>query len=288
MILVTGGTGKTGRELVRLLESRGAEFRVLARNPEKAKGFLGGGVKVLEGDLGRPDSMEPAMRGVETLFLLSSPDPGSPALQTNALAAAKRAGVKRVVKMSAISASRDSASRFLRLHGEMDDELASSGLTWTRLRPHSFMQNTLMFVPSILSDGAFYTPPSGVMPVVDVRDIAAVACAVLLEKGHEGKTYTITGPESLSYAQMAEKISTAIGKQVRYVEVPTDAARQAMLGAGWPEWVVEGLLELYTFYNSGTAASVSKVTEQIAGKKPITFEEFARDHAAAFAGSKPG
>jgi uncharacterized protein YbjT (DUF2867 family) len=154
---------------------------------EKAKGLFGSGVKVLEGDLGRPDSMEPAMRGVETLFLLSSPDPGSPALQTNALAAAKRAGVKRVVKMSAISASRDSASRFLRLHGEMDDELASSGLTWTRLRPHSFMQNTLMFVPSILSDGAFYTPPSGVMPVVDVRDIAAVACAVLLEKGHEGK-----------------------------------------------------------------------------------------------------
>jgi uncharacterized protein YbjT (DUF2867 family) len=282
MILVTGATGKTGRELVRLLSSRGARFRILARNEEKARSLFGNGIDLVSGDLGRLETIEPAMRGVERLFLLSSPDPGSPRLQENAIAAAKRAGVTTVVKMSAIDASPNSTSRFLRLHGEMDQALARSGLTCTILRPHSFMQNTLGFAPTISTQGVFYTPRSAALPLVDVKDIAAVACATLIENGHEGKTYTITGPETLSYAQVAEKIGAAIGKPVRYVEVPPEAAREGMLGAGIPEWIVGGLLELYSELGND---KVSRVTEQIAGKKPIRFDEFARDHAAAFGGA---
>ncbi|HET9250973.1 MAG TPA: NAD(P)H-binding protein, partial [Candidatus Eisenbacteria bacterium] len=184
MILVTGATGKTGRELVRLLTTSGARFRVLARNADKARDRLGAGVEIVTGDLGRPESLEPAMRGIERVFLLSSPDPGSPALQRNAIEAAKKAGVSYLVKMSAVDASTTSKSRFLRLHGEMDEALEKCGLTYTRLRPHSFMQNTLEFAPTISTQGVFYTPPSAAVPVVDVRDIAAVACSVLLENGH--------------------------------------------------------------------------------------------------------
>jgi uncharacterized protein YbjT (DUF2867 family) len=282
MILVTGATGKTGRELVRLLSASGAKFRVLARNAEKARSLFGNGTEIVAGDLGRPETIEPAMRGVGRLFLLSSPDPGAPQLQENAIAAAKRAGVTTVVKMSAIDASPDSKSRFLRLHGEMDQALARSGMTCTILHPHSFMQNTLGFAPTITTQGVFYTARSAAVPLVDVRDIAAVACATLLENGHEGKTYTITGPEKLSYAEIAEKIGAAIGKPVRYVEVPAEAAREGMLGAGIPEWIVGGLLELASHLGND---EVTRVTEQIAGKKPISFAEFARDHAAAFGGA---
>ena len=281
MILVTGATGKTGRELVKLLSSHRARYRVFARNADKAKAQLGNGVEVVAGDLERPDSLEAAMKGVERLFLLSSPDPGSPVLQRNALEAAKKAGVSYIVKMSAVDADPASDSRFLRLHGEMEAALVKSGLTYTCLRPHSFMQNTLGFAPTISSQGAFYTPPSAAIPVVDVRDVAAVACSVLLENGHEGKTYLITGPEKLTYSQMGEKIEAAIGKPVRHVEVPPDAARAGMLGVGMPEWIVGGLLELYAHLGG---EQVTRVTEQIAGKKPLTFDQFAVDHAAVFRG----
>jgi uncharacterized protein YbjT (DUF2867 family) len=285
MILVTGATGKTGRELVRLLGSRGAPFRVLARNPEKATTLFGEKVSIVAGDMGRSDTLEPAMRGVDRLFLLSSPDPDAPVLQKNVLGAAKRAGVEYVVKMSAVDASTSSKSRFLRLHGEMDEELKRSGLTCTYLHPHSFMQNTLGFAPTISTQGVFYTPPSAAVPIVDVRDIAAVACSVLIENGHEGKTYTITGPEALTYGQIAEKIGAATGKPVRHMEVPPETARAGMLGAGMPEWIVGGLLELYAHLGGD---NITRVTEQIAGKKPITFDEFARDHASVFAGSNRG
>jgi uncharacterized protein YbjT (DUF2867 family) len=283
MILVTGATGKTGRELVRLLVSKRARFRVLARDTAKARSLFGDGVEIVAGDLGRVETLDRAMDGVERIFLLSSPDPGAPVLQENVVASAKRNGVNYLVKMSAVGASTDSPSRFLRIHGEMDASLAKSGITCTYLRPHSFMQNTLGFAPAIAGQGVFYTPPSAAIPVVDVRDIAAVACAVLRENGHEGHTYTITGPEPLTYAQMGEKIGAAIGKPVRHVEVPPDAARAGMLEAGMPEWIVGGLLELYAHLGG---EKVSRVTEQIAGKSPITFDEFARDHAAVFRGER--
>jgi uncharacterized protein YbjT (DUF2867 family) len=281
MILVTGATGKTGRELVRLLGSRGVKFRVLARNPGKGRSLFGEKVEIVAGDLARSESLDEAMRGVERLFLLSSPDPSAPTLQENAVAAAKRNGVKYIVKMSAVDASPQSPSRFLRLHGEMDQALARSGLTCTYLRPQSFMQNTLGFASTISTQGVFYTPPSQAVPLVDVRDIAAVACASLLENGHEGKTYTITGPEALTYSQVGEKIAAAIGKPVRHVEVPPEAAREGMLGAGIPEWIVGGLLELYAYEGKN---EVTRVTEQIAGKTPIPYDQFAREHAPVFRG----
>jgi uncharacterized protein YbjT (DUF2867 family) len=281
MILVTGATGKTGKELVRLLSERRARFRVLARNAGKAGSMFGTGVEIVAGDLARPETLEPAMRGVERLFLLSSPDPGAPGLQKNALEAAKRAGVSYVVKMSAVDASPSSPARFLRIHGEMDEALARSGLSFTALRPHSFMQNTLGYAATISTQGVFYTPPQAPVPLVDVRDIAAVACSVLLENGHEGKTYTITGPEALGYGAIGEKTAAAIGKPVRHVELAPEAARAGMLQAGFPEWIVDGLLELSVHL---TEPKVSRVTEQIAGKQPITYDEFARDHAAMFRG----
>jgi uncharacterized protein YbjT (DUF2867 family) len=119
---------------------------------------------------------------------------------------------------------------------------------------------------------------------VDVRDIAAVAAHVLTEDGHQWQRYTITGPEALSHAEIAERFSQVLGRTIRYVDVPEDAAREWMLGAGIPAWTVEKVLDLYRYYRSGAAAEVTYLVERVGRKAPIAFEQFVSDHAAAFGG----
>lgn len=118
---------------------------------------------------------------------------------------------------------------------------------------------------------------------MDVRDIAAVAVKLLTEAGHEGKIYEITGPESLSYADIAAKLSRVLGKPVRYVDVPPDAARQSMLQAGMPAWNADAVTELYGAFAGGNFDHTTDTVERLTGRPPITFEQFARENAAAFA-----
>jgi uncharacterized protein YbjT (DUF2867 family) len=145
------------------------------------------------------------------------------------------------------------------------------------------MQNMFGFADTINNQGAFYCPAGeGKMGMVDVRDIAAVAVAALTQPGHMGRKYVVTGPEAISYTQIAEKLSAAIGRPVRYVNVTPDEAKQSMLQVGMPAWLVDALLELYGVVRGGYGAVVTKAVEQVTGKKPRSFDEFARDHAAAF------
>jgi uncharacterized protein YbjT (DUF2867 family) len=284
LILVTGATGATGSELVRLLTLKGAKIRVLARDPDRAKSRFGTEIEVAPGDLERPESLDSAMRGVDRVFLLSAPGPDAGVLQGNAIEAARRADVRHVVKMSAVESVLHSPCRLLRLHAEIEQKLAASGIPFTNLRPQSFMQNTLAFAPSIASQGVFYAPAGGAIPLVDVRDIAAVAAEVLTTPGHEGATYTLTGPEALTNSQVAARIGIAIGKPVKYVEVPSAAAREAMLGMGISEWLADGLVELYALGATGRISFITDVVEAVGKKKAIAFDQFARDYAAAFSG----
>jgi len=284
MILVTGATGATGSELVRLLRLKGVKLRVLARDPERAKSRLGAGVEAVPGDLERPESLDSAMGGVERVFLLSAPDPNASVLQGNAIEAARRAGVRHIVKMSAVESVPHSPCRLLRVHAEIEQKVAASGIPFTNLRPQSFMQNTLAFAHSIASQGAFYAPAGGAIPLVDVRDIAAVAAEVLTTPGHEGVTYTLTGPEALTNSQVAARIGIAIGKPVKHVEVPLEAAREAMLGMGMSEWLADGLVELYALGATGRVSFITDVIETVGKKKPIAFDQFARDYAAKLSG----
>lgn len=286
MILVTGATGATGSELVRLLIRKGAPVRALVRNPEKARSSLGSGVEIAVGDFERPESLEGAFHGIDRMFLLSSPDQRAATLQGNAIDAAKRAGVQHIVKMSAVESVPNSPCRLLRLHADVEHKLESSRVPYTNLRPHTFMQTTFASAATIATQGVLYAPPSGAFPPVDVRDIAAVAAEVLTTSGHEGVTYTITGPEALTYGQMGSKIGAAIGKSVQYVEVPPAAVREALLARGMSEWIADGLIELFALYATGRASFVTDVIETVGKKRPITFDQFARDYAARFAGQK--
>jgi uncharacterized protein YbjT (DUF2867 family) len=285
MILVTGAAGTTGSEVTRLLASKGVRIRALVRDPEKAKRFPGGSVETVVADLEKPMTLDPALKGVDKVFLVSSVDPRMSLLHGNVIDASKRAGVKQVVRLSVLGASPNSPARFLKWHGEIDERLSRSGLSYSLLRPHSFMQNLLHARGSIQSDGAIYYPAKeGRIAPIDARDIAACAAAVLTSEGHSGRIYDLTGPESLSYAEIAATIGKAIGREVSYVDVPPEAAREAMLGMGFPEFVADGLIELMALYGAGTYADVTQTVEKLTNVPPRTLASFAKDFAGVFSG----
>ena len=281
MILLTGATGTSGTPIVRALLARAERVRVLARDPEKAAATLGDDVEIVRGDFADPQSIEAAMEGVERALLLSGPARDLVELESNFIDAATRAGVGHVVKFSATGAG-GGASRFAQLHGESEAKLKSSGLAWTMLQPTFFMQNLLGFAPMVKT-GAIYMPAGdGRAAYVDTRDIAEVAAAALVERGHEGKSYEITGPASVGMADIAREFSALLGRDVRYVDVPPDTAKQSMLQSGIPEWNVDGINELNAAMKAGQLDRVTTVVRDVAKKGPITLGQFLREHADTF------
>lgn len=285
MILVTGGTGTIGTELVRLLRDRGAAFRVLARNPAKARGLRASGVEVVEGNLEQPQQVEAACAGIDTLFLLSPVDPRQDEIQGRAIGAARRAGVPRVVRVSGAGARAGAPVSLSRWHAATDKRLEESGLAFTLLRPSYFMQNLLMFASTIAGQGAFSIPAgAAAVAAIDARDVAAVAAAVLLAPAaHENRAYELTGSAALRFDEMAEQISATSGRAVRYVPAEPQAAGAAMRAAGLPDWLVDGMLELYASFREGAGARVTADVHKVLGRAPLAFDTFAQDYANVFA-----
>jgi uncharacterized protein YbjT (DUF2867 family) len=284
MILVTGATGNTGGEVLARLVELGAPVRALARDPEKAEVLAATGVDVALGDMTDPVAMAAALAGVERLFLMSPPHPAQHEMEGAVLDAALDAGVSLVVKLSALGAGPESPLQLGQRHAEIEERLAGSGVSHTVLRPGSFMQNFFNFAPTIRADDTFYAPAGdGAIAMVDSRDIAAVAGAVLSEGGHDGDVLTITGPEAVTYEEAAEALSAATGRTIRYVDVPPEAAGQGMLEAGIPDWLVDDLLVLYGLQRDGYAAEITPTVKEVARVEPHTFAHFARDYAPVFA-----
>jgi uncharacterized protein YbjT (DUF2867 family) len=283
MILVTGATGKTGLDVVRGLAIVGAGVRALVRDAKKAPALRRPGVEIAVGDLGNPDSLRAAFHGVDRVFLCSAADPQQVELQGNLLWAAKEAGVKQVVKLSVLGSSLDSPVPFARWHAETEKQLIATGIPWTFLRPHFFMQNLLGYAPAIRAQGSLSLPLRlAKIPLVDTRDVAAVAVTTLTGAGHERKIYDITGPEALSGANLAAKLAKAAGKAIRFVDVSPDQARKEMLAAGWPEWLATSMTALYGVFATGHAAAISRVVEELTSYPPRSFDDWARENAAAF------
>jgi len=288
MILITGATGTNGIEIVKLLSRSGVPCRALIRNPQKSAMVSAlPGVEIVQGDLARPESLVPALEGIDKALLCSSIGPELAEVQGNFVHAAKGAGVRHVIKISGMDAAVHSEWRFLRWHGKAEQELEDSGLAFTHLQANQFMQVYLRFQPTIASSGKFYaaSKDSRVSPV-DVRDIAAVAAAVLGGSGHEGKKYVLTGPEALTYTDVADKLSAATGNKVTYVDVPLEAAKKALLDGGAPEWFAEGQMEQFRFRWQGNQSRVTSTIADVAKTKPTSFDEFAREYAAYFRGEK--
>src|SRR6202166_3299190 len=238
MILVTGATGLNGKELLRLLSARGVAVRALVRNPAKAEAIAAlPHVEIVQGDMARPETLAAGLRGVDRAMLISSSDPLMLDVQTNFIDAARKAGVKHIVKLSGIMPELNSAFRFARMHGEIEQRLEASGIAFTHLRAGEFMPAYFRQVPNITAKGAIFLPMEDArIASIDVGDIAEIAASVLTRSGHEGRIYPLTGPQALTMTEVAAKLSVATGKTVRYVNVPPEAARQAQLAAGMPPW----------------------------------------------------
>jgi uncharacterized protein YbjT (DUF2867 family) len=289
MILVTGATGFNGGELVRLLSARGVLVRALVRDPSRA-GSLSSlpNVDIVEGDMARPETLAEPLRGVERAMLISSSNATMLEVQSNFIDAAREAGVEHVVKLSGIIPDIDSPFRFARMHGEIELKLERSGLAYTHLRAGEFMHSYFRQVPAILARGALLLAMEEArIASIDVSDIAEVAATALTQPGHEGKTYPLTGPEALTMAEVAEKLSAATGREIRYVNVAPQEAKRARLAAGVPEYTADALDELFAERRKGKESQVYTTFEEIIGRQPTSFDEFARRNAAIFRGEQP-
>lgn len=277
-ILVTGATGNVGSQVVQQLVASGIMPRVAVRSMNKAESLKKAGAEPVEMDLERPETVQSALTGVDKVFLVSPFVPNMVELTAILIEAAKRANVQQIVKLSALAQPGIALSKW---HSEMENAITSSNIPFTFLRPNGFMQNFVnAMAETIKSDNAFYlNAGDGKVSFVDTRDIASVAVAALITSGHEGQSYTITGAEALSHAESASILSQVLGRTINYIDVPEDVVRQGMQGAGMPEPTVNALLELYASYKAGQSATVSPVVEQVTGKQPISFEQFAKDYA---------
>ena len=284
MIVVIGATGKIGSELVRLLAERGAAVRALARHA--GRGEETPGVEWMAADLARRDQLAAAFVGAEKLFLLTANSDDMVRLQKNAIAAARQAGVRQVVKLSALGASDHSQSVIGLWHYNVERVLQASGLAWTILRPHHFMDNLLDQRENIVRDGVVYSAAGeGRIPFIDTRDIAAVVAVVLTEPGHEGKEYVLTGPEALSYRRATEILSGVLGRPLDYVAETEDDTWVRQRRAGEPAWRIAALLAIASYQRAGgLTEQLTATVEELTGRPARTFEQFARDHAAAFRG----
>ncbi|MEV5872971.1 NAD(P)H-binding protein [Streptomyces sp. NPDC052101] len=284
MILVTGATGTTGSEVVRQLTARGEKVRALTRDPEKAR--TPSGVETVRGDYADPDSLAAAMAGVTGAYLVCPPGPGA-AHDAALVAAARAAGVRRLVKLSAIGTDDPATGPSGTWHGEGERAVRESGAQWTVLRPSSFASNTLTWaeavhrgepVPNMTADGA-----SG---VIDPRDIAEVAVRALLADGHAGRTYTLTGPAAISVPDQVAVLAEVLGRPVTARNLTPDETREFLRTAwGFDETRAEGVLTGLAYVRDGRNATVTKDVPDVLGRPARSFREWAQDNERLFRAS---
>src|ERR1700730_9695931 len=289
MILVTGATGLNGMELLRRLSARGVAVRALVRNPAKAEAIAAlPHVQIVQGDMARPVTLAEALHDIDRAMLISSSDPDMLDVQSNFIDAARKAGVKHVVKLSGIMPELDSAFRFARMHGEIEKRLEASGMAFTHLRAGELMPSYFRQVAILAAKGAlFFAMENQRIASIDIGDLAEIAALVLTNPGHEGKIYPLTGPEALTMTEVAERLSAATGKKIKYINVSPEDVRKAQLAAGVPAYIADALAELFAERRKGKESQVWPIAQTLLGRRPTSFAEFAARNAAIFRGEQP-
>jgi uncharacterized protein YbjT (DUF2867 family) len=237
---------------------------------------------VVELDWDRKETLEPAFAGADRVFLLAPLTDREPEYGAAAVAAARQAGTRHIVKLSVIGADAEPGLLLARLHRASERAIEASGVAWTMLRPTSFAQNFVNhYGVDPHKNGPVYLPHGqGGASWVDARDVGDVAARVLTETGHEGKAYTLTGGEPVATADAIAVLGRALGRQYEYVDVPDDAASEAMRTHGAPEWLVGALAELNAAIRHGHFSAVSPAVRELLGRPPRTFSQYAEDLAA--------
>ena len=282
-VLVTGATGTIGRDVAKRLSEGGVSVRAGIRDQAKARKELAD-IVLIPFDFENEKTFSGALEGVEKVFLLPPLLPNQLEVMNVFVDAAKRAGVRHIVKLSAIGVDDETQPTAVKWHGANERYIRESGVAFTFLRPNSFMQNFITYFPP--RNGAIYLPwGNGTASFVDTRDIASVAAKALTSDGHGGRIYTLTGPATLGIAEVALILSQVTGREFKYVDVPEAAARDGMLQAGVPQWQVELVMELHAVNKQNRWSAVTSDIEKVTGTPPTDFAQFARDHADKFRAS---
>lgn len=290
MILITGASGTVGRAVLEEVRRSGKAYRAMYHSEAVAR-TSPARTSAVVADFADKQSLRRALAGVDTVFLACSPIPQLVELEANVIDACIEQGIRHVVLNSALGAGEYQKS-FPSWHRKVEDKLTATCLGYTILRPNSFMQNILVAsAPTIRAQGAFYAAMGNAkMSLIDVQDVgAATARTLVAPETHSGKTYELNGPEAFTQAQIAEKISRVTGRPVRFVDIPEEAQRKAMLELGMPEWQVTALLDLQQYYTRlGKGGDVTNVLPQLLGRAPIILDQFLEANKDSFRGQAVG
>ena len=285
-ILITGATGTIGRELTKQLALLdGVRVRAGVHSVVKGENLKRlPHVEVVEMEFTKPESLHAAFTHADKVFMITPFTDNQVEMAKILVDEAKRNGVKHLVKLSVLGADNDQGIQIAEWHREVEDYIVQSGIPYTFLRPASFMQNFVHFnSKSIQQENTIYIPiGDGKVSYIDSRDVAAVGVEVLTGTGHEGKTYDLTGSDALSVNEVANIMSEVTGKPVRFVDVPENAAKDAMEQEKVPEWMIAAILELNGAYKSGSGEYISDNVEALTGRHPHTFRQFVSDYKDCF------
>lgn len=267
-LLVTGATGNIGRKVIAHLLERGQRVRALSRTPSRST--LPSEVEVFEGDLTIPATLKPALTGVSAVFLITHDGPRYAPLQTGheLLQLMHEQGVRRVVTL------------WRGERGTVEEALASSPLEWTQLEPADFMSNMLHWAESIRVHHQVQEPyPRSRSALVHEKDVAEVAARVLVDEGHHGRIYRLTGAEALTIPQRVHILRQTLGRDIDYVELSDAQARERWKEMGFGPDFIELLA---TWHDNPMAYTLTNAVEKVLGRPPLRFDTWAQEHAAAF------
>ncbi len=284
MIFIAGAGGTVGRELVTRLSAAGAEIRCGYHSADYAAAARDRGIDAVAIDYGQPRALSTAFRGCDRLYLIGPNLIEQTQLELNAVEAALAAGVQVIVKQSVMGAAEDDFE-LARVHRPVERAIEASGLRWAFLRPSSFMQNVVTYMgETIRTEDAFYSA-SGAARIshVDVRDIAAVATKVLMEPGHDSHAYTLTGPEALSYDQLASELSIVLGRQISHISLSPSQMKVGLLAAGLSGAIAERMLDLDRYYKEDRASTITDDIRRVVGRDPGRLAHYLGECAAVLA-----
>ena len=282
-ILITGATGNVASSVVRRLGAQRADVRALVRDPDRAHHIAGDGVEMAVGDFARPESVRAALDGVDAVFLACGNVPDQAEHECAVIDEAARSGVRRIVKLSARGAAIGAPAAYWHWHGLVERHLEESGVPAVVLQPGFLMTNLLAAADQVRHQGMLFAPAAAArIAMVEPADVAAVAAVALTTDGHDGRSYVLTGPEAITYDQVARDLSAATGRQVGYVDIPPEAAVPALVEAGLPPFAAQQIVTVFDALRRGEQSTTTDDVRSLTGRAARPFAAFARDHAAAF------
>lgn len=283
MILITGSTGKTGSEVARQLAAAGVPFRALVRNPDKAAEISALGAELIVGDIADQAFLSTALQGIEKAFLVLPNDEQQLVLEKNFTAACAAAGVQQLVYLSSLESVPESTNPITQNHVAAENYIRESGMAWTIMRPTFFNQNFETYAPRIREAGQIVMPVgNGTVSATDLRDVGAVIREVLTKPGHENKSYDLTGPELLTFAEIAERFSKVLGTPVEYIDQPMEEFAELLRTIGLSEWRVDAVCKELEAIGAGVVDHTTDTIQELLGRPPISLEQYISDHVHLF------